>query len=284
MTIVVDIEELIHNSRKSLRASELCVADEILRDPAFAASASTTEIARRAEVSPASVTRLCHGLGFAGVKELKICLAQNAMIGSQTWSANTDGVGTLEGLVDMVSNMLKHSLGNLENDISMPNLIKAVRTLRNSRHICVFPTDVHSACLAEAAYQRLLGLGIHVSQHNSLEAQRATIASADEQTGFLVLALKADSSALVSLMEQLSDWTGGTIVVSPLIAQTQNTSHAYFPLRSQSENNFSGGTTQLFRALGIMEAIASATATGSIDHMSASDNTNWNRPTPKKPR
>src|SRR5258705_11902891 len=51
------------------------VAEWILTDPAGAARSTIIELADRSQTSPATVTRFCRALGFAGYAELRLPLA-----------------------------------------------------------------------------------------------------------------------------------------------------------------------------------------------------------------
>src|SRR5256714_13551105 len=60
------------------------VAEQVLGDPAAAARATIVELAERSGTSPATVTRFCRTLGFAGYAELRLGIA-----GEADWGVDT---------------------------------------------------------------------------------------------------------------------------------------------------------------------------------------------------
>lgn len=70
-TLMDALRDVAANGRKAERR----VAQAIIEDVGFAARASIGEIARRAQVSEPSVTRLCRTLGCTGMRDLKLRLA-----------------------------------------------------------------------------------------------------------------------------------------------------------------------------------------------------------------
>ncbi|SJN12337.1 Transcriptional regulator, RpiR family [Leucobacter sp. 7(1)] len=68
---------LLQSLAPSLVPSERRVAEVCIEDPEFAAAASVAALARRAEVSPATVVRACQKLGFDGLPRLRDCLRRD---------------------------------------------------------------------------------------------------------------------------------------------------------------------------------------------------------------
>src|SRR3981081_973060 len=59
-------------------------APGMLADPDFAVRANVDALARRAKVSPPTIVRFCRALGFAGLREFKLHLAQSLAVGTST--------------------------------------------------------------------------------------------------------------------------------------------------------------------------------------------------------
>src|SRR5438105_15725477 len=69
---------------ESLSQGQQQVAAAMLADPDFAMRANVDALARRAKVSPPTVVRFCRALGFAGLREFKLHLAQSLAVGTST--------------------------------------------------------------------------------------------------------------------------------------------------------------------------------------------------------
>ena len=74
---------------RHLRQSEQAVAQLILADLQFAASASISDLAGKANVSHASITRLAKALGCSNVRDMKLQLAQSLAVGERFINENT---------------------------------------------------------------------------------------------------------------------------------------------------------------------------------------------------
>ena len=68
----------------SLSQGQRQVAAVMLADPDFAVRANVDALARRAKVSPPTIVRFCRALGFAGLREFKLHLAQSLAVGTST--------------------------------------------------------------------------------------------------------------------------------------------------------------------------------------------------------
>jgi len=70
----------IRGAYPTLRPAEKRVAQVILGDPREAVHYSITELAKKAEVSDATVVKFCKRLGYKGYQEFKIMLAQDVAV------------------------------------------------------------------------------------------------------------------------------------------------------------------------------------------------------------
>ena len=163
MTVVVDIVELITSAMKSLRESEQQVAAVVLEDQQFAISASTTELAKRANVSATSITRFCRALGFQGLREFKLCVAQNLAVNAHFMANSTKRTDSFTELVEALTDGLAGALADMNNDISLDVFSEALDIIAEARHVNVFPLDQKSQGMALDAHIRLLRLGIESS-------------------------------------------------------------------------------------------------------------------------
>src|SRR2546421_11801041 len=69
--VLVRVRALLPESTGALQR----VAEFVLRDPEGAARATIVELAERSGTSPATVTRFCRALGFAGYAEVRLGIA-----------------------------------------------------------------------------------------------------------------------------------------------------------------------------------------------------------------
>jgi RpiR family carbohydrate utilization transcriptional regulator len=67
---------------RELPEAQQRVGDAILADPDWTVRAAAEEIARRAQVSPPTVVRFCRTLGYEGLSDFKLQLAQRLAVGT----------------------------------------------------------------------------------------------------------------------------------------------------------------------------------------------------------
>ncbi|HSC69175.1 MAG TPA: MurR/RpiR family transcriptional regulator, partial [Cellvibrio sp.] len=83
MTALFDIVYHMRASRDRLSATEQKVADAILEDIAFAAAASIDQLAVKAAVSIATISRFAKAVGCEDIRDLKLKLAQASAVGTR---------------------------------------------------------------------------------------------------------------------------------------------------------------------------------------------------------
>ena len=83
MTALFDIVYHMRASRDRLSATEQKIADAILEDIAFAASASIDQLAVKAAVSIATISRFAKAVGCEDICDLKLKLAQASAVGTR---------------------------------------------------------------------------------------------------------------------------------------------------------------------------------------------------------
>lgn len=79
----IDILSRITENISQFSRAEQKAAQVILDDIMFSVRASISELAKRATVSEATITRLAKSLGCKNVRDLKVQLAQAAMVGER---------------------------------------------------------------------------------------------------------------------------------------------------------------------------------------------------------
>ena len=218
MGVVPDITDLIQRSMKSLRDSERLVAEVVLADQHFAMSASATELAKRARVSAASITRFCRALGFQNLRDFKLCVAQNLAISAHFMSdsvARTDSFGEL---VRSVTQGLGAAITEMESEIDIHCLSEALDILAAARHINVFPLDQESQGAAVDVFNRLLRIGNACSCHIPAEEQRMVISAASDASAFLLLSMDTVITEPVDLFESMSLLGDRAILIAPPLA------------------------------------------------------------------
>jgi DNA-binding MurR/RpiR family transcriptional regulator len=189
-----DIVARIAQCVPALRPAEREVAALILDDLASAARASIGELAQRAGVSVASVTRFAKAVGCEDVRELKLRLAQAAAVGERFLRGGapaTSDEGTKkrrgakgakggkdardtapEPLATRVFDDIHAALARHHGLLREAPFDEAIAALRAARMIYVFGMGGGSTALADEMRFRLVRLGRPVASYQDSLLQR----------------------------------------------------------------------------------------------------------------
>jgi RpiR family carbohydrate utilization transcriptional regulator len=145
----------------SLKTALQKVADLILRQPEMAIYASVNEVAAAAQVSEATVMRLCRTLGFKGFQDFKIALARELVTPSQKMAEEAGDEGDPATLVRQIFKANIAALEETREILNLRQLQQAVQILLNCRRLMVAGVG-GSGPVVQYAGLRLTPLGLEV--------------------------------------------------------------------------------------------------------------------------
>ena len=145
----------------SLKTALQKVADLILRQPEMAIYASVNEVAAAAQVSEATVMRLCRTLGFKGFQDFKIALARELVTPSQKMEEEERDEGDPATLVRQIFKANIAALEETQEILDLRQLQQAVQILLNCRRLMVAGVG-GSGPVVQYAELRLTPLGLEV--------------------------------------------------------------------------------------------------------------------------
>jgi RpiR family carbohydrate utilization transcriptional regulator len=156
----IDILSRITGDFASLRDAEKKVAELIFADIDFVAEANIGDIAARADVSDASVTRFARAVGCHNVRDLKLRLTRALAAGRRFIqdAGEADGLGA-------VYDIAAQTLAVNRELMEQADLEGAVERLDGARQILVFGAGGGSTMLAQEMQFRLVRLGYAISAY-----------------------------------------------------------------------------------------------------------------------
>ncbi|MES3676523.1 MurR/RpiR family transcriptional regulator [Halomonas elongata] len=156
----IDILSRITSDFAGLRDAEKKVAELIFADIDFVSEASIGDIAARADVSDASVTRFARAVGCQNVRDLKLRLARALAAGRRFIqdAGDTDGLGAV---YDIATQTLEVNRELMEQ----ADVAGAIELLDGARQILVFGAGGGSTMLAQELQFRLVRLGYAISAY-----------------------------------------------------------------------------------------------------------------------
>ncbi len=191
-----DVIEMIRSMQPELSLAEGRVAATVLDDPQFTIAATVAELATRADVSQASVVRFSRALGFTGVPELRIELAQELSRRALELERSDIAEGEINSsdtVADVVSKIAFHEARSIEQTarlIDLEALDRVAEAIAVAHHTSVYGVGASGLAAADLA-QKLQRIGLmclgsqdtHVQLVNAALAGRDSVAVAFSFSG-----------------------------------------------------------------------------------------------------
>jgi RpiR family transcriptional regulator, carbohydrate utilization regulator len=243
MTALFDIVYHMRVSRDRLSATEQKVADAILEDIAFAAAASIDQLAVKATVSIATISRFAKAIGCEDIRDLKLKLAQASAVGTRflTETPAVEESAFYSQICNEVESTLRANLGRfVEEDFR-----KAAAMLNSARLIYIGGMGGASTMLSEEVQFRIARLGLAVTAYHDPVLLRMFAATLTEKDVLVLLSVTGVTPELLEVADIAREYGARIIVLSapasPLAAKasifipviTEETDFIYKPSASR---------------------------------------------------
>ena len=187
------------------------VAKAIVTDPDWAVRAAVEEIARRGQVSAPTVVRFCRSLGYEGLSDFKLQLAQRLALGTPYLHRAVTAKDDTASLIHKILYGAAAVLTNLERQLDPAKVEQAIAKLAAARRVECFSVGMVSTFLANDAQSRFARLGLNANAY--FDAHLQLVASAALSPRDIVLAI-SHVGRMPTLLEavQLAHEQGATII------------------------------------------------------------------------
>jgi RpiR family carbohydrate utilization transcriptional regulator len=174
---VSDLLAVMRERSASLSQAQRQVAVAMLHDPEFALHANVDALARRAEVSPPTVTRFCRALGYSGLREFKLRLAQTLALGKSTLHRAVKGDDDMQAVAHKVLHDAVSALANLERHVVPEHLERAATRIARAHRIDCYGVGNVSMSMASGAQARFARLGMNAGAYCDAHLQLISAAT-----------------------------------------------------------------------------------------------------------
>ncbi|WP_019451872.1 MurR/RpiR family transcriptional regulator [Cupriavidus sp. BIS7] len=234
MTAPFDILTRIAERGPSLRLAEQKVAQVILEDLAGAAAASINELARKAAVSEASVTRFAKAIGCRDVRDLKLRLAQATAVGSRFLQpapgpVDTDSPAALAERIhaDVITTL------EVNRKLIDPGRIDiAARLLLDARMVYAFGMGGGSTFMADEARFRLARLGHPVATYQDALLQKMVAATLTRDDVVLAFSASGNVPEMLASCDIAREYGARLIAVTALGSPLAARADVLLPVRT----------------------------------------------------
>ena len=207
----MDIVTRIHECLAHLRPSEQKVARFILHDLNYAANAPINDLADKAGVSHASMTRLARALQCTNVRELKLRLAQSAAVGERFINEKQVEQKDIPAIYSAIVEILQLNTGLIRQEA----IEAASQLIINAPKVLIFGVGGGSSVMAQEAHNRLFRLCVQSNAYSDPLLMRMTAASVDKGDVVLCLSLSGFSPDVEAAVQIARDYGSQVIAICP---------------------------------------------------------------------
>lgn len=263
MSANFDILTRIAERGPALRLAEQKVAQVILEDLAGAAAASINELARKAAVSEASVTRFAKAIGCRDVRDLKLRLAQATAVGQRFLRPAHAEAGHEPAPATLVDRVHADVIDALEINrklVDPERVMQAARLLLDARMVYAFGMGGGSSFLADEARYRLARLGQPVATYQDALLQKMVSATLSRDDVVLAFSASGAVPELLASVDIAREYGAKLVAVTPLGSPLAARADVLLPVRALETDFIFKPSASRYAMLLVLDVLATQCA------------------------
>ncbi|MGV2904378.1 MurR/RpiR family transcriptional regulator [Achromobacter sp. Bel] len=230
MNIIRDIVFQIRSRRDALSVTERKVADAILDDIMWGASATVDQLATKAGVSIATISRFARTVGCEDTRDLKMKLAQASTVGSRFLdpSAPAEESTFYARIYADIESTLRAHLPTFTEQL----FEQASAIVDGARMIYVFGMGGASAVLAQEVQSRLVRLGYPIAVYSDAVLLRMVAATLDERDAVLILSASGLTPEIVGAARIVKQYRARIVAITDATSELAKLADVVLPIRT----------------------------------------------------
>lgn len=251
----IDIISRITELFIELSSAEKRIAQFILDEADAVTALPIAELARKANVSQASITRFAKTLGCRDVRDLKVKLAQSLAVGQRFIHEEPDLEG-LQGIYETIINVLTIN----RRTIDEPALAKAVEWLSDARQILAIGMGGGSTICAAEVQHRLFRLGLPVTAQSDGLLVRMMAAAVARQDVVVALSLGGYTQEVVESAAIARQYGAKVVAITPAGTPLAAQADVLLALVVRENDYIYKPSTSRYAMLAMVDVLATALA------------------------
>ena len=260
MSAPFDILTRIAERGPALRLAEQKVAQVILEDLAGAAAASINELARKAAVSEASVTRFAKAIGCRDVRDLKLRLAQATAVGQRFLHPAQAEEPAPATLTDRIHADVIDVLEINRKLIDPERVTQGARLLLGARMVYAFGMGGGSSFLADEARYRLARLGQPVATYQDALLQKMVSATLSRDDVVLAFSATGNVPELLASCDIAREYGAKLVAVTALGSPLATRADVLLPVRTLETDFIFKPSASRYAMLLVLDVLATQCA------------------------
>lgn len=222
----IDIIAKLTESLVQLQPAEKKVAQAILDHPIFASSASITEIAQKAKVSEATVTRLAKTLRCKNVRDLKLQIVRATAVGERFITEPKVAPSSINGVYESIRKALRLNT----NLIKQAALDACVELLVGARQVITMGVGGSSTFMAIESQYRLFRLGFPATAYSDPMLMRMVASTINKNDVIICFSLGGYSPDVKESIEIAIQYGASIISVTAQESELAKVSNVNLPI------------------------------------------------------
>ena len=181
-------------------ATRRVILELVLQDPERALEESFETLAQRSGSSVPTIMRTCRDLGFAGLREFKLALAQELALGGSPLHRRVSLDNSTEEVVSKIVRSASSTVLGVRDQLDVAVLEATATALAAAPHIDIYGAGATSWFMASDLQARLFRLGLSVNAWSDYHLQQ--VAAGAHGPGSVVLAI-SHVGGMPSLLDAL---------------------------------------------------------------------------------
>jgi len=173
--------------RDKAPAARRAILEAVLADPDRVLEESFEQLAERAGSSVPTIMRTCRDLGFAGLREFKLALAQELALGGSPLHRRVNIEDAADEVVGKIARSAAATVAGVRNQLDMAVLNAAVAAIASAPHIDIVGAGNTSWFMATDLQARLFRLGLSTTAWADYHLQQ--VAAGAQKRGGVVIAI-----------------------------------------------------------------------------------------------
>jgi DNA-binding MurR/RpiR family transcriptional regulator len=170
----------------------------ILEDPERVLGETFESLAQRANSSVPTIMRTCRDLGYPGLREFKLALAQELAVGGSPLHREVSPQDDVAQVVSKVIRGATAAVGRVQSQLPLPATVKAVDAITSAPRIDCYGVGATSNFMASDLQARLFRLGLPATSY--LDVHLQLVSAATVGPGCVVFAI-SHVGGMPSLLE-----------------------------------------------------------------------------------
>lgn len=251
----MDILARIEQRLDHMPPSEKKVALFVQKNLTLATQVNIHELAEKAGVSHATITRLARTLDCQNVRDFKIQIAQSAAVGKRFNEDEHVAKKDISSIYQSIHEVLTLNAGLITDEV----IQEAAQLIVQTDHCLIFGVGGGSTVMAQECHHRLFRLSVKSNAYSDPMLMRMTAATVDAKDVVICLSLSGDSPDVYDAAKIAQEYGAKIVSICPdsLLSELAD---VHLPIKTQEVDYIFKPSASRYAMMAAIDILASEVA------------------------